>query len=364
MKGWGTMTTTPISATEPVVQGAHLVGSINLPDAEAVFRAAAGHLGDHLARIPDGEVGERYYWIQFQTFRFDETPGLVRVGEPGFKIRDTFDVRSFALDGTVDAADLVYPDLGYADAALESYETFARLRDEGVIAQGVRFQVSLPTPAAVVGSFVQPSDVAAVEPSYAAALFAELDRIVEAIPHADLAIQWDTALEFALLEPDNVFGMRAWFDDVLGGVIDRAVEQAAAVPSGVQVGYHLCYGDVEEAHFVQPRDAGKLAAVIDGLLTRAPRTIDFIHLPVPIERDDVEFFAPLADVAGRIPATTDLFVGLVHQEDGVEGARRRITAASSVLPRFGVATECGFGRGPAERTAPLLDLHAAVARPW
>jgi hypothetical protein len=39
---------------------------------------------------------------------------------------------------------------------------------------------------------------------------------------------------------------------------------------------------------------------------------------------------------------------------------RRIEAAATVVPRFGVATECGFGRGPAERTAPLLDLHRAI----
>ena len=35
---------------------AHLVGSINLPDADTVFRTVAGHLGSRLPRIPDGEV--------------------------------------------------------------------------------------------------------------------------------------------------------------------------------------------------------------------------------------------------------------------------------------------------------------------
>ncbi|AMM22326.1 hypothetical protein AX769_09680 [Frondihabitans sp. PAMC 28766] len=349
-----------------MVQGAHLVGSVNLPDAEAVFRAAAEHLGDHLARIPDGEVGERFYWIQFQTFRFDETPGLVRVGEPGFAIRDLFDVRPFALDGTVEADELVFPDLGYAEAALESYATFARLRDEGVIPSGVRFQVSLPTPVAVVGAFVQQADKAAVEPAYERALFGELRHILDGIPHQDLAIQWDTALEFALLElpRDTGFGLEAWFEPVLDGVVERALRQLASVPPPVQVGFHLCYGDVEEAHFVQPIDAGHLADVIRGIVAGATRHIDFFHLPVPIERDDVEYFAPLAAVLPDLPAATDLYLGLVHHQDGAEGAQRRIAAASTVLPHFGVATECGFGRGPAERTGDLLDLHAAVARGW
>ena len=100
------------------VTNAHFVGSINQPDAESVFRVVADHIGDRATRIPDGEVGERFYWIQFQTFRLDDTAGLVRVGEElPYKIRDIFDVRPFALDGTVAAADLQYPDLGYADAA-------------------------------------------------------------------------------------------------------------------------------------------------------------------------------------------------------------------------------------------------------
>lgn len=355
---------TPTSATESIVQGAHLVGSVNLPDAEAVFRAAALHLGDHLARIPDGEVGERYYWIQFQGRRLDATPGLVRVGEPGFVIRGEFDVRPFALDGTVAASDLEFPDLGYADAALESYATFARLRAEGVIASGVRFQVSLPTPTAIMGSFVQPGDRAAIEPAYERALFGELTTILDAVPHTDLAIQWDTAVEFALLEPANAFQIAPWFDEPLAGVVERAHRQIDAVPAGAQVGFHLCYGDVEESHFAEPADAGHLADVIEGILVGASRHIDFIHLPVPIDRDDAEFFAPLARILPVVPASTDLYLGLVHHQDGLEGAQRRIAAASTVLGHFGVATECGFGRGPAERTGPLLDLHAEVAQGW
>jgi non-canonical (house-cleaning) NTP pyrophosphatase len=59
-----------------------------------------------------------------------------------------------------------------------------------------------------------------------------------------------------------------------------------------------------------------------------------------------------------------LYLGLIHHEDGVEGAHRRARAAASAQSRFGVATECGFGRGPSERTVPLLQLHAAVALPW
>src|SRR5206468_12179320 len=130
-------------------------------------------------------------------------------------------------------------------------------------------------------------------------LLGELDRILDAIPHDRLAIQWDTAVEFGFLEHVELGGFRltAWFDDELGGVVERAARQAGAVPDDVSVGFHLCYGDVEEAHFVQPKDAGTLASVIRGLLAAAPRRVDWIHLPVPIERDDAAYFAPLSGVA-------------------------------------------------------------------
>jgi hypothetical protein len=344
------------------VTNAHFVGSINQPDAETVFRTVAAHIGDRAKRIPDGEVGERFYWIQFQTFRLDDTAGLTRVGEElPFKIRDIFDVRPFALDGTVAAEDLRFPNLGYADAAIESYATFARLRDEGVIPAGVRFQVSIPTPVGVVGAFFVPDDRAAVEPVYERALFAEVARIADAIPHEDLAIQWDSAVEFGILDNAQFGGVpisAGWGDDLLGGVIARAVRQIEAVPDDVPVGFHLCYGDVEEEHFIQPKDAGTLASVIRGVAAAAPRTISWFHLPVPIERDDAAYFAPLADLG--LPEGTEIELGLLHHEDGVEGAERRIAAAATVLDSFGVGTECGFGRGPAERTAPLVDLHAAV----
>ena len=149
-----------------------------------------------------------------------------------------------------------------------------------------------------------------------------------------------------------------WWEDVLDGVLLRLVDAAAHVPTDVPVGFHLCYGDVEEAHFVQPADAGVLASVVRGLLARSPRTIAYLHLPVPIERDDAAYFAPLADLA--LPEGTELYLGLVHHEDGVEGALRRIDAASTAVPRFGIGTECGLGRGPAERTVPILDLHRAI----
>lgn len=351
------MTNTNTSPELPTaIHGAHLVGSVNLPDAPSVFRAVATTIGDKVHRMPDGEVGERYYWINFLRERFDTVEGMSRIeGEPRM-VRGQFDARPFRV--TVDPATLIFPELGYAKAAIESFEAFRTLRDEGVIPETVRFQVCIATPAAITTSFIVPENRAAFEPAYERALFKEVDRILEAVPHDMLAIQWDTATEFGLLEG----WAEPWFESPLEGVIERSLRQASHIPEPVELGFHLCYGDMEEEHFVQPKDAGLLAAVAQGILSRSSRTVNFLHLPVPIERDDDEYFAPLADVT--IPQNTELYLGLLHHEDGVAGACRRARAAARSVDTFGVATECGFGRGPSSRTQELLELHAAVAQPW
>ena len=355
----------------PRVAGAHLVGSINQPTAEATFRVVAAELGGELSRIPDGEVGERFHWILFQGAAFDAVDGLGRVPIDPIIVAG-FDLRPLVLDGSVEASDLVFGSLGYADAAAASYADFSRLRDAGVIAAGTRFQVCLPSPLAPITTYVAPADRAAVYPAYAAALAAEVDRIAAAIPADDLAVQIDMATEFAYLEGVSLGGgpLEAFFAEggadapgLVEAIAGLAAELAARVPAGAQLGFHLCYGDVAEKHFVEPTDAGKLVAVANALAAQLDRPIDWVHLPVPIERTDAAYFAPLAEWA--LPAGTTPFLGLVHHEDGVDGALARIAPAREAFAAagvgsFGVGTECGFGRGPADRTASLLALHREV----
>ncbi|MGO4104204.1 hypothetical protein AB4Y63_09660 [Leifsonia sp. YAF41] len=359
----------------PLVRGAHLVGSINQPTAADTFRIVSENLGAHLTRLPDGEVGERFHWILFQGAAFDATPGLTRLPIDPIVVAG-FDLRPLHLDGSVPADALEIAPLGYASAAIDSYAQFVALRDAGTIPAGVRFQVCLPSPLAPLTAFVLTADRAAVYPAYERAILRELAAITAAIPAADLAIQIDLATEFAYIEGVSLGGgpLVAWFADsdsdsaahtaaVIDGCVELAARIASAVPAEVELGFHLCYGDVAESHFVEPPDSAHLVAVANGLRAAVSRPIDFVHLPVPIERDDAAYFAPLAELT--LGTQTELFLGLVHHEDGIEGAERRIRAAAAPLTaaginQFGVATECGFGRGPAERTAPLLALHAAV----
>jgi hypothetical protein len=80
---------------------------------------------------------------------------------------------------------------------------------------------------------------------------------------------------------------------------------------------------------------------------------------VPRERSDDAFYAPLREL--KLNPETELYLGLIHYTDGVEGARERIAAAQRAVTDFGIATECGLGRRPPETVRPLLELHRAVA---
>ena len=308
------------------VRGAHLVGSLTYPDAESAMTAAAGQLGALLRRIPDGEPGDRFHWIMFQPDVLAHAEGIERVGDEPIMIGH-LDGRPLRIAEGVDVTGIRLPDLGYARAATESYEVFRRLRAEGVIAPGTRFQVALPTPTAVIVAFFSGDDRQAIEPVYRDLVYRELDGVLAAVPHDDLAIQWDCAVEFAVIETHAYPGGSTpwWPGDVWQGLVDRAADAIDRVPLDVEVGVHLCYGDVSERHFVEPRDAANLTRFANELTDATARPITWIHLPVPIERDDDAYFAPLEQLA---ISDAELYLGLVHREDGVDGARRRIETAA------------------------------------
>jgi hypothetical protein len=130
------------------------------------------------------------------------------------------------------------------------------------------------------------------------------------------------------------------------------------VPRAVELGVHLCYGNRGGHHFIEPADTATAVEIANALFERVKRPINFLHLPVPVDRDDDAYFAPLRRL--RLPTETELYLGLVHEHDGVAGANRRIAAASSAVTNFGIGTECGFGRRPPESIPYLLALHRDI----
>jgi SAM-dependent methyltransferase len=147
----------------------------------------------------------------------------------------------------------------------------------------------------------------------------------------------------------------AWFGDVRGGILERLLRLSRHVPPGVELGFHLCYGDEAHGYFTEPRDAGKLVAVANALAASLGRSLDWIHLPVP--RADDEYLAPLASLA--LQPGTELYLGLLRDGDSWAA----IDAARRYVDGFGVATDCGWGRGGAAAVEGLLALHREVSAP-
>jgi hypothetical protein len=338
---------------------AQLCGSVNLQDAETVFLELS-KVGETLHRIPDGETGPRQQWIMAQMSRFAANPDFVQTQESGFAYASR---PSFRLRDGLAPEDASF-DLGYAAGATESYPLFKRLRDEGKFAPDARFQVSLPTQVAIVGVYIDPEQQAAIAPVFERTLANEITEILKGVPAEDLALQWDVAVEFSRLErPSDLRRGPTDYEEIVA----QLVRLGDLVPEPVELGYHLCYGDAPDEpggvghHFMQPKDTSLLVRVANDIVSGVRRPVNWIHMPVPIERDDDAYFAPLDDL--QLPAETRLFLGLVHWQDGVAGTQRRIDAAARHVHGFGVATECGMGRRPPEVVPTLLETQRAVNVP-
>jgi hypothetical protein len=102
-----------------------------------------------------------------------------------------------------------------------------------------------------------------------------------------------------------------------------------------------------------------MADLSNALLERCKRPINYIHMPVPKDRTDVQYFEPLQHLK---PHATELVLGLVHNND-LDGTKLRIQAAGQSVDSFSIATECGMGRTPAEQLENILGILAAVSTP-
>ena len=334
---------------------AHLVGSVPLASAEDVFRTVTGALGDCLSRVPDGETGERRRWIWWQREMLERHPDMEVDREAGLLELRQWDGSLLRRSELLRFKPGTDPDTvkfrtGYAEAALASWRLFEALRRRGDVAAGLRFQVSLPTPMSSAFMYVSPRSHDAYLRVYERALLQALETIVARIPADDLSIQWDVCQEVLLFE--NYFPSRP--DDYRERVAALLGRLGAAVPAAVECGFHLCYGSPADQHLVMPRDAGILTEIAGAIVARVPRRVDFLHLPVPRERDDAAYFAPLRALA--LAADTQLYLGLIHHDDAA-GDRRRIDTARHVAPVFGVATGCGWGRTDPSRVEGLLTSH-------
>ena len=342
----------------------HLNGSVNLADAESVMREIAVRVPSGLRRIPYGETGDRGNWISFQLQKFLQLPWLVPARPLDAPEGAHEEWPQLRLADGVDPADVSWPDLGYADAYLRSYATFAALREQGVVPAAVRFQVEYPTPLASISGYIVPDQQQALLGSYGQAMFADLRQLLAAIPHDEVAVQWDVAVEFGILE--DAFGPGgAQAFEAIAAALARCVDQ---VPAEIPAGLHLCYGDYGHQHFKQPESLALQVRVLNAVAAAAGRPVSFVSFTVPQHQREDSYFAPLAGLT--LDPGTELNFALVpyhpaEQAPGTTGDQvRLIDAALAASPGggrdWGICTECGMGRAGRDEIPALMDLHRHI----
>jgi hypothetical protein len=329
-----------------------------------VMREISSRIPTGVRRMTDGETGDRNYWISFQTSKFEQMPEfeLVASGRAYETAADAPEMPSLRLAEGASAETIEWPNLGYADEYTTSFATFDELQKEGTIPAGVRLQLQYPTPLASMAGTIAAEDLPAVAPAYEQALFADLDTLLDRLPHDRIAVQWDIAVEMGALE--GAMGVTMPMDQIAPGIV-RCLER---VPDDVPVGLHLCYGDYGHQHWKQPESLRMQVDLANAVTSASGRRLDFVSFTVPQNRDDSAYFEPLSGL--RTGPETELNFALVpyHPADQAPGTTARqiecvdtaLAASAGGAREWGICTECGMGRVEAADVPGLLDLHSAI----
>jgi hypothetical protein len=328
----------------------YLTGSINVATVDDAFELIGTQLQPGVSRVPDGEPGDRANWVLTQADHFLHNPTL-----------DVADNRARVRKGTK----VAFRPVDYHTIAAESYQHFVQARRDGVLGPDSRFLVSIPTPFNAVNSFVELNSQVEVAYAYEQQLRASVAALHEAIPPTDLAIQFDLPTELATIE--------GWFANPYGGfepIYAATARLASWVHDDADLTFHLCYGDSkfgaspfmgdppdDEAaarggRHILPRDATAIVTLANGLSRHVARRIDAIQAATVAAWTKRAHWQPLSGLA--LEPSTEIYLGLLHAEDGAHGAQERAALAEEFLPNFGISTECGLGRHTTEQLAAIV----------
>ena len=277
-----------------------LVGSVARPedgwDVEDVFRNCANYIGNEVSMLPDGEIGDRYFWINYVARRtFAEHPDMVTLSRhtvDDWKPTAYDDHWLFTIKEGV--KEIHFPKIGYADEAKKSYQIFKRLRDEGVIPQGVRFMVAIPLIESATRPFIDTEEhFAMLWDGYGEAIAREVKEICDAIPNEDLAIQWDICVEVAALEGLEGFTTKTAYieSDPMKRYCAALRLVCEPIPkTGPWLGLHICYGSLEHkegessdrGHFCEIKDLNISVDMANEGIGACGRSVEFIQLSVQL----------------------------------------------------------------------------------
>jgi len=352
-------------AEKPVL----LVGAVEGDTAEEVFRLVAPDLGELAIGMPDGEGGPRRLWvIGIWHHIFEEHPQLEITrrpkgieGMPDWMPGGYHDLMKFKVKDGLDT--ITIDNLRYGDYARESYATFRKLKEQGVIPSATKFQVSFPFPEDVVRLVTtEVRDFDIISAAYQDRVVEEVTDVIDTIPANELVLQWDINWAVIALATDDGNAEPLTLKlpgDPLERYLGYINRMCKDIPTDITLGLHLCYGNYQHQHYLQPTDLEVCTRMTNAGIEAAGRRIDFVHMPVPRDRHDDAYFAPLKDLDTK---GATLYIGLMHYTDGVEGTLARLeTFNKHYSGPYGIATECGLGQRPPEQNLQtLIRMHREV----
>jgi hypothetical protein len=314
-----------------------LVGSLPASSTDEALRAGAEMFGDMVFALPDGETGPRAAWVGYERERLVRPNPDIEVVEetesPTGIPRHAYETPVFAV--RPGAMELHWDSWPRIDDALESWQRFRALRDEGVIPPGLRFQVGLPFPSSALNAFKAEfaRDYPVAERAFEELVGRELVRLTTEIPPSELAIQWDMAYE-----TQDIEGVLAWTAE---GAWERfagpVVRLTPQIPEEVLVGYHFCYGTFPEWPMYEARDMEVLVRMANYAVANSGRPVDWVHMAGPryLRSEDRSFFLPLVDLE---VGDTRVFLGVIDRSGAgfgsmLGGVRPRVTCKTGHLVR-------------------------------
>ena len=338
----------------------HFVGSLPLEDAESAFRKIGSDMASCVRRIPDGETGRRRRWISFiKDILLDHPDMEVDPTVPVFQFiqfdgKVVFEIEQVRFRDGVDPEKVDFK-TGYADDAIRNFGIFDRLQGEGSIPAGVKYQICMATPLAIAYMFVSPHARDAFIPVYGQHLADEVVRIMSSVPQDRISYQWDVCQEVLMWEG---YLDQKQHPNYKTEILESMSWLGSLVPATVELGYHLCYGSPADEHLILPKDMGNLVEIANGISAGATRPLQYIHMPVPHDRNDEAYFVPLGGL--KLAAGTDLYLGCVHH-DQADGNANKLALAQKYTKVAGVGAECGLGRGRPELFEDVLEQHRKLS---
>ena len=222
-----------------------------------------------------------------------------------------------------------------AAAALDDFRHFWLARLEGLIPPDLRYTVALPTAHTLLCASGQGEDMAQLA-VYEMRVVAALQSLLATVPPEHLAIQWDAPAEM------RVWETRGRDLTAPRGLPERLLESFvtlwAAVPDSADIGLHLCHAPAGAMGSVNPTHIGQAVRLVGAVIASTERQPQFVHLPVPPERDDSVYFEDLIHLA--LWPSLEVHLGLVQESDTPDDVAARLSAAREVLPYAAASADC------------------------